>query len=208
MIWMRASFLILFLGLFSLVRSQGIIGTQESLVLVYNFPDAHFYIELQGRDKSRTERDDCFLIDNKLVQVHAVGIGKFLDSTQMNLEDDAVIAKYIAWEADYLKSSDFSVANSKVKFGTSKKGRDYAFWSYDMPPGEPEDITDTTQSLTAQKQLFVITRVKDYIVGINTPLFNKSDFAMLKNYLTRSVDGIVESRDEINLEELNKEVNK
>jgi hypothetical protein len=50
--------------------------------------------------------------------------------------------------------------------------------------------------------------VKDYIIGINTPSFNEDDFNTLKDYLLSSIDRIVESENEIDLEELNNKVNR
>jgi len=46
------------------------------------------------------------------------------------------------------------------------------------------------------------------MVSINCPLLETDNFETIKSNLTTRIDGIVESNTEINVEELNKQVNK
>jgi hypothetical protein len=115
---------------------------------------------------------------------------------------------YIDWEKSYLEETFSFNINSKVEFLKSTKGRDIAFWTYDMPLEEPKQTTDSTITTPTQKQIFVLARIKDYLVGINSPLFEKDKFDTIKNYLVTNIDGIVESKDEIDVEALYKQLNK
>jgi uncharacterized protein YfkK (UPF0435 family) len=115
---------------------------------------------------------------------------------------------YVNWEKSYLEKTFSFNVNSKVEFMKSEKGRDIGFWTYNMPLGKPKEVTDSTIKTPTQKQIFVLTRIKDYLVGINIALFEAEKFNEIKNYLITSIDGIVESKNEIDVEELNKRVNK
>jgi hypothetical protein len=200
---------ILFFGFLivnSLLNAQGLIGTPNSLILVYNYPDNYFYIEIQGKNKQKTEYENVFVIDDKSVQVLTLKTSKFLDNDD-NLSKKKIIEKYIDWEAIYLKEMYQFDISSKVEFLKSPKGRDFAFWTYEMPIGDTIK-TDSTITVPTQKQMFVISLIKDYILGINSPLFENNQFDNIKNYLITNIDGIVESKIEIDIEELNKQVNK
>ncbi|GET23124.1 hypothetical protein [Prolixibacter denitrificans] len=204
---MRNLLLLILLVATQTIHAQGLIGTPNSLIVVYNYPGNHFYMEVKGKDKRTTDQAGVYIIDNRVVQIHAVSKDKFLEDTSQVLTTKEFIEKYIKWEVDYIESSFSFNVNSHVEFLKSKKGRDIAFWTYDMPAGEPEVKTDSTVTTPTQKQLFVVTRTKDFVVGINSPLFQKDQFDNIKNYLFDNIDGLVESNKEIDLDELNKKVN-
>ena len=98
--------------------------------------------------------------------------------------------------------------HSKLEFFKTNNGRDFGLWIYDMPVVSKAVTTDTTRTTPVQKQVFVLTRVKDYLVGINCPLLETDNSDTIKSYLIANIDGIVESDKEIDVEELNKQVNK
>jgi len=98
--------------------------------------------------------------------------------------------------------------HSKLEFLKTNKGRDIGLWIYDMPVVSKAVTTDTTIKTPVQKQIFVLTRVKDYLVGINCPLLETDNYETIKSYLITNIDGIVESNKEIDVDELNKQVNK
>lgn len=204
----KICFSLILLLLCQAIPAQGLIGTPHSLILVYNFPGNYFYIELQGKDKSTTEKDGVFIIDNKVVQVVAVSKNKFLDDTLQPISTKEFIKKYIKWESDYIVSSFAYEPKNQIEFITSGKGREVAFWTYDMPVLEPAAKPDSAIQSVTQKQMFVITRAKDYVVGIYSPLFENDQFENIKTYLVENIDGLVESANEIDMEELNRQVNK
>lgn len=139
---MRTTLLFLLLAVVNLLKSQDLIGTPESLILVFNYPDNYFYVELQGREKMRTESDNCFLIDDKPIQVHSISKSVFLDSTQSNLSDDSILLAYIHWEIDYIENTFLFDTHSLVELRTSDKGKDFVFWTYEMPQGDVLEQTD------------------------------------------------------------------
>lgn len=203
----RSLFLIISLFITQIINAQGLIGTPHSLILVYNYPDNYFYIEVAGVEKNKTERDGVFEIDGKMVQVLTVHKNKFLQDTNEVLTSHRFIERYIDWEVNYIESSFSFNVDSKVEFIKSKNGKEIAFWTYDTPVGEIVR-TDSTETAPTQKQMFVITQTKDYVVGIYSPLFLGDQFEIIKTYLLDNIDGLVESDKEIDIEELNKKVNK
>jgi len=189
------------------LNAQDLIGTPTSLILVYNYPGNYFYLQLNGVDKRKTENENVFVIDNELVQVKTLHKDKFIKNTKQDLSFVDFMKTYINWEKTYLEETFSFNINSKVEFLKSTKGRDIAFWTYDMPLEEPKQTTDSTITTPTQKQIFVLARIKDYLVGINSPLFEKDKFDTIKNYLVTNIDGIVESKNEIDVEALNNQLN-
>jgi len=200
-------FVVLFLFC-KMLSAQELIGTPTSLILVYNYPGANFYLELKGVEKMKTENQNVFIIDKKMVQIKILNKIKFIGNTKQNLTFVDFINEYVDWEKSYLeKTLSFNI-NSNIKCLKSVKGRDFAFWTYDMPINKQKETTDSSITTPTQKQMFVLTRIKDYMVGINSPLFEDNQFDLIKNYLITNIDGIIESDNEINVEELNKKMNK
>jgi len=189
------------------LMSQGLIGTSTSLILVYNNPSNYFYIQLDGVDKKKTEQPTVFILDNKAVQVLALNKNKFLPPNSRSRSQKDIIKDYIKWESDYIKESFKWDINNNTETLKTKSDIDVVFWTYDMPTGE-EVVTDSTRTTPTQKQMFILRLVKDYIVGINTPLFDSDQYEINKAYLLKNIDNIVISEKEIDLDELNGQVNK
>jgi hypothetical protein len=187
---------------------QGLIGTPTSLILVYNNPDNYFYIQLDGIDKRKTEKPTVFIIDKKPVQVLVLNKNKFLPPDYKSKSQSDIIKDYIKWESDYLKSTFKFDINNKIETLKTIANTEVFFWTYDMPTREPKYKTDSIRTTPTQKQMFVLRLVKDYVVGINTPLFDNDQYENNKAYLLKNIDNIVVSNKEIDLEELNKQVNK
>jgi len=206
---MKQTLIILVLFSFcKVINAQDLIGTPTSLIIVYNYPENYFYLQLNGEDKRKTDNENIFIIDNKLVQVKTLHKSKFIKNTKQDLTFIDFMTTYINWEKTYLEETFSLNINSNVEFLKSIKGRDIAFWTYDWPIDNPVEKTDSTITTTTQKQLFVLTRIKDYLVGINSTLFEKGEFDTIKSYLVSNIDGIVESQNEIDVEALNKQLNK
>jgi len=96
--------IILFSILFAicnLLPAQDLIGTPTSLIIVYNYPDAHYYLQLKGSDKQKTEQDNIFIIDNQLVQVKTLNKNKFCKNTKQELSFNDFITTYVNWEKDF-----------------------------------------------------------------------------------------------------------
>jgi hypothetical protein len=187
--------------------SQGLIGTSTSLIIVYNNPDNNFYIQLDGVDKKKTEQPTVFILDNNLVQVLALSKSKFLPDNFKSKSQTDIIKAYIKWESDYIKESYKWDVNIKTENLKTRSNKEVVFWAYDMPTGE-EIVTDSTKTTPTQTQMFILRIVKDYIVGINTPLFDADQYEKNKTYLIKNIDNIVTSEKEIDIEELNQKVNK
>ena len=197
------------LFLFSnMLTAQDLIGTPGSLIIVYNYEDAHFYLQLKGSDKQKTENENIYIIDNQLVQVKTLNKYKFCKNEKQGLSFNDFITTYVDWEKSYLEEQFSINIYSKLEFTKTNNGRDFGLWIYDMPVASKVVETDTTRTNPVQKQIFVLTRVKDYLVGINCPLFETDNSERIKSYLISNIDGIVESNKEIDVEELNKQVNK
>ena len=77
-----------------------------------------------------------------------------------------------------------------------------------MPLEKSTQTTDSTITTPTQKQIFVLARIKDYLLGINSPLFEKEKFDTIKSYLVSNIDGIVETKNEIDVDALNNQLNK
>lgn len=190
------------------ISAQELILTPKSLVIIYNYPENYFYLQLQGIDKRKTDNENIFIIDNQLIQLKTLRKSKFIKSTNQDLTFIDFINTYINWERSYLEETFSLSINSKVEFMKSKEGRDIGFWTYDMQIDKPVQVTDSTKTTPVQKQLFVLTRIKDYLVGINSPLLEKDKFDSIKSYLISNIDGIVESTNEIDVEALNNKLNR
>lgn len=205
---MKKLLFILLMGICQLVNAQDfLIGTPSSLYVVYNYPDNHFYFQLQGENSKRTETQNLFIIDNKMIQLMVLPMNKFVKSTQPDLSFSKFISTYIAWEVDYINNViGFSNINSKIEILKSNKGRDVALWIYDSPKNKAVS-NDSTQVKPVLKQVFMLTRIKNYVIGINSVLFDAKEMDKTKTYLMNSIDGIVERDKEIDADELNKQVN-
>jgi len=179
-----------------------LVSTPTSLIVVYNYPANYFYLEIKGKDKRKTEKENVFLIDNQLVQVKALNQNKFIQNSNPTISFIDFITSYVNWEKDYVEKMFSFNTNSKLEFMKSTNGRDIAFWTYNMPLGQPEVNTNKTRTTPVQKQLFVLTRVKNYMVGINSPLLESDNFETIKNFLIANIDGIVESKNKIDGKEL------
>ena len=202
---------ILFLSILfisNLVPARDLIGTPTDLIIVYNYEDAHFYLQLKGTDKQKTGQENVFLIDNQLVQVKTLNKNKFCKNTKQELSFNDFITTYVDWEKNFQEEQFAMSIHSKLEFFKTNNGRDFGLWIYDMPLVSKAVTTDTTRTTPVQKQVFVLTRVKDYLVGINCPLLETDNSDTIKSYLIANIDGIVESDKEIDVEELNKQVNK
>jgi hypothetical protein len=159
-------------------------------------------------DKRKTANENIFIIDDELVQVKTLHKDKFARIPSQDLSFVDFMQTYINWEKNYLEETFSFNINSNVVFLKSTKGRDIAFWTYDMPLGQSEQRTDSSVTTPTQKQLFVLARVKDYLVGINSPIFEENNFDSIKNYLLSNIDGIVESQNEIDVDALSNQLNK
>jgi len=202
---------ILFLSILfisNLLPARDLIGTPTSLIIVYNYDDAHFYLQLKGSDKQKTENENIYIIDNQLVQVKILNKYKFCKNTKQELSFNDFITTYVDWEKNFQEEQFAMSIHSKLEFFKTNNGRDFGLWIYDMPVVSKAVTTDTTRTTPVQKQVFVLTRVKDYLVGINCPLLETDNSDTIKSYLIANIDGIVESDKEIDVEELNKQVNK
>jgi len=205
---MKQILLLSILFISNMLSAQDLIGTPSSLIIVYNYPDAHFYLQLKGSDKQKTEQENIFIIDNQLVQVKTLNKYKFCENTKQELSFNDFITTYVDWEKDFQEKQFSRNIHSRLKFLKTNNGRDFGLWMYDMPVVSKAATTDTTRITPVQKQIFLLTRVNDYLVGINCPLLETDNTETIKSYLITSIDGIVESDKEINVEELNKQVNK
>lgn len=192
----------------TVVNAQGYIISPEGMILVFNFQNNHFHIELKGEEIFETETENVFVIDDKLVQVLTLPRYKFLNDTTQRLSDSEFISKYIGWETDYLKTTFYESFIDSLDFHKTNNGKEFAFWRYDMPFVEPEQRTDSTVTVSSQKQLFAITKIKDRVVGVHSPLFETNQYGIVKNYLFDCIESIVKSEKPIDLEELNKQINK
>ena len=202
---------ILFLSILfisNLLPARDLIGTPTSLIIVYNYDDAHFYLQLKGSDKQKTENENIYIIDNQLVQVKILNKYKFCKNTKQELSFNDFITTYVDWEKNFQEEQFAMSIHSRLEFFKTNNGRDFGLWIYDMPVVSKAVTTDTTRTTPVQKQVFVLTRVKDYLVGINCPLLETDNSDTIKSYLIANIDGIVESDKEIDVEELNKQVNK
>ncbi|MGD0583650.1 MAG: hypothetical protein ABR974_12000 [Bacteroidales bacterium] len=195
--------------LFSLATfCQGLIGMPTSLIIVYNYPGNYFYIRLEGTDKRKTDQSTVFLLDNRPVQVLAINKNTFLTDTIKHSSPEEIIKTYIKWESDYIKKTfNFDISN-KTEALKTVTGADVVFWAYDMPDQKPVEKADSAVTASTQKQMFVLRLVKDYVIGINMPLFDADQYENNKAYLLRNIDNIVISLKEIDLEELNRQLNK
>jgi len=205
---MKQKLIFILLLISNIISAQDLIGTPTSLILVYNYPGNYFYLQLNGQDKKKTENENVFVIDNRLVQVKTLNKTKFIKDTNQDLSFVDFMNAYINWEKSYIEETFSFDTKSKVEFLKTVKGRDIAFWTYDMPLNNNKQKTDSTVTTPSQKQFFVLTRVKDYLVGINSPLFENDNFDSIKSYLISNSDGIVESMTEIDVEALNRKINK
>lgn len=200
--------MVTFAGLFNLLSAQDLIVTDKSLVLVYNLPENYFYVQINGKDKQQTERQTFFIIDNRPVQILAVNTSKFMSEKTSSFTPPEVLTKYVGWESDYIKANLFPSLQCKTEKMKSAKGRDLIFWTYDMPIDQYDQKNDSTRKQSVRKQLFVLTLAKDYVVGINTPLMLHDNYDESKQFLLTNIDGIVEQDKEIDVNELNRELNR
>jgi len=190
----------------NMLPAQNLIGTPSSLILVYNYPKTYFYLQLKGVDKKKTGKENVFILDNQVVQVKTLNRVKFSKDENLSFVD--FITAYVDWEKNYQEEQFSMSIHSKLVFLRSNKGRDIGFWTYDMPMVSPGEKTDSTRITPVQKQLFVLARIKDYLVGINCPLLATDHLETIKSYLVTNIDGLVESNNEIDVEKLNKLMNK
>jgi hypothetical protein len=190
-----------------IVSSKESIGTPNSIILVCNYPNNYFYIRVKGKDIYYTEKDGVYIIDNKLIQIMAARKSKFLEDTNEILSSKEFIEKYIKWEIGSIESNFSHNANSKIEFLRSASGKEVALWSYDLPILDPESKMNSDTTFTLQKQMFVLTKLKDFVVGIYSPLFLESQYNLNKTYLLENIDGLEECDKFIDIEELNKLVN-
>jgi hypothetical protein len=187
--------------------TQGIIRTPKSLILVYNYPNNYFYIQVNGKDINITEKHGVLMIDKQLIQILAAHKSKFVEDTNKILSNKEFIEKYIKWEIDYIESSFSYNAKSKIEFLRSAGGKEIAFWTYEMPISNSEAKTDSSFTPSTQEQMFVLTKAKDFVVGIYSPLLRGSDLNKIKSYLLENIDGLVEYDKFIDPNELNKQIN-
>lgn len=203
---MKKLFLLLMMGWAGAgLMAQDLIVTKHSLVFVYNYPDLHFYIQIAGDDKQRTENENVYVLDNKLIQVKVLAGSKFKSGGNAAFSD--FMNAYVDWEKSYQEQLMEQKLKSSVDFMKSAAGRDVAFWVYDMPAGDTKVLTDSTTSVSAQKQLFMLTREKEYLIGINSPVFDMQNYENRKQYLLECIDGLVIKPQTIDAEALNKELN-
>ena len=128
---------ILCIGIFflcsNMLSAQDLIGTPTSLIMVYNYEDTHFYLQLKGTDKQKTGQENVFLIDNQLVQVKTLNKSKFTQSTKQDLSFVDFITTFVDWEKSFQEKQFSMSIHSKLDFLRTSKGRDIGFWTYDMP---------------------------------------------------------------------------
>lgn len=133
---------------------------------------------------------------------------KFIKDAKQDLSFVDFMNAYINWEKSYIEETFSFDTKSKVEFLKTVKGRDIAFWTYNMPINKDIQKTDSTKTTPVQKQIFVLAQVKDYLVGINSPLLETDKFDSIKGYLISNIDGIVESKTEIDVDALNRKLYK
>jgi sporulation protein YlmC with PRC-barrel domain len=122
---------------------------------------------------------------------------RFIKNKNDDLSFAVFIKNYVNSENNYAKHKFSKISNSKLEILKSKKGRDIGFWTYDVILNQQKGTKDSILINPTKKQLFVFTRVKKYMIGINCPLHDTTKFDTFKNYLITNIDGIVESPNKI-----------
>lgn len=190
----------LLLGIASLFNPEGIIGTHKGMILVYNYPDNYFYLELQGEELYTTDRENLFVIDNKYIQVITLHQSVILDGKHMENTRD-LLTHFVQWEESYQQQEQGVEIQSVLEFWESPQGKEIVFWKYSLPERNPQGAKDPLM------QLQVITQSKDYIVALNIPVFDLSRFDEIKEYLFSTIASLMEDQREIDLYLLDAMVN-
>jgi len=194
--------------IFKFAYTQEVIGTPKGFAVAYNLPDHYFYLQLNGVDKRETDKAGVYVVDGKAIQILVVNKKAFMDSTAENVHFVRFISRYISWESAYIKQNFGLDLKYDLEIMKSPKGKDLAFWSYNAPLSEPTIAKDGKQTSATITQLFVLTRYKDYMIGISAPLFEPLKFEDLKNYLIECADSRIDSPLEIDVLNLGQILNR
>lgn len=189
------------------LSAQVLIGSPNSLVLVYNIPGNSFYLCLKGQEKQLTDQENIYLLDRRLIQVKTLHKSKFLRDGASEPTFHDFIQTYIRWESDYLEQTLHLNIHSRVDWVRDANGKELVVWSYDMPIDQTEVKSDSTVTTPTRKQLFVLGRSKDYLVGLNSPVFEPEKIDSLRSWLISGMSGMIESNDTFNVQLLNLKFN-
>ena len=191
-----------------MMNAQELIHAPGSLILVYNSPDAHFYLKLEGKTVKETAMDNVFILDDKVIQVIVLNKDNFMEGNERVSSTKDFIQSYIDWELQYLNETFSTRLKNSIRFVPSGVSDYIALWSYDMPVNKSDEIqTESSDSTSNRKQMFAVTSIGDYIVGVNSPLFEAEMLDEIQDFLFQTVANIIRSDVEINAAELGAKLN-
>lgn len=189
-------------------NSQSIVGTPNSMYLVYNNPNSYFYLKIDGKEKSSTEIENMYQVDNKIVQLLTVKKSDFMTIKSTIQKRDDILMQYYRFEKEYLDTIFQKQITFTVEMRKTSKGRDYIFWTYHSLLPQDTIATDSTRTIPIDKQLYVATEVGSTIVGASTAFFKgESNLEELKQFLFNIMESITISPKRIDVYDLNKRVN-
>ena len=114
------------------------IKTDTGFLIVWNGPEIHFTLGLNGKDVRPMARPGtgsvAFNVDGVVFQLQTVAISEFLkDVKKQKLSDQAILMAHRDWETQYLEQT----AGTKLNVTTAPQqlgnGSQALIWKYDRP---------------------------------------------------------------------------
>lgn len=149
--------------------------TRNGVMVVYNFPNSHFTIRVEGKDVRPMQRPFVFLIDNRALQLVLVNTADITGLAACKTIADSLKA-HRAYEVGYLEG----VVKTKITVAEDEfidhPSGPMLFWRFSLP-----------DAMNAQlpHQLFVTFIVGDKLLAISSPGSKTDSLDEIKSWLVR-----------------------
>jgi hypothetical protein len=123
------------------------IGTRKGAIMVYNFPNSHFTIRVEGERVTPAKQPFVFFVDNRalqLVHVNLKDIGNFAGCN--NLEDS--LKFHQQYELDYLTRTMHAELVLESRETSRVGSKLFLFWQYNLPPEMKAQLEQQIQLTT------------------------------------------------------------
>lgn len=188
--------------------AQAIVGTPNSMYLIFNNPNNNFYLRIDGVDKRNTEIDNMYYIDGKTVQVLTIKKSNFIKNDSVLLKPREVLERYYNFEKGYLDSIFKGQVSFNVEYLNAPNGRDIIYWTFKPTIPIEHSEADTIKTEPLAMQLYVAAEVGDLIVAAASPHFeSEGSIEDIKKFLYIIMSSITISPTKIEVYELNRLVN-
>jgi hypothetical protein len=179
------------------------IKTADGYLLVWNEPEIHFTISIQGKEvKAMNSTEHVFFsVDGMAFQVQCVAVGQFLkEAEKQGLNELQILAAHQDWESKFIESS---LLGKKLEVQSTPQklpdGSEALLWRFKMPEGISTEV---------KAQMYLTMVRAGHVILLNGSVPENTDESAVQKLLMNSAATLKLSRTRINVRDLSESIRK